>query len=304
MKKKEILLTAFCYLLWGLLPLYWALLVPLDAMFILGNRILWAGVFTAVLLLMLGRSRQIKEVLLDKARMKYLVPAALLVTANWGLFIWAVVNGHMLDASLGYFLNPLVIFACGVFLFKEKCGKLEISALVLAISGVVILTLQIGQFPVLAFAISISFTSYSVVKRYAHVDALVSVCVETTVVSPLALLFLLFAPASAASLAIITPLQIVLCVGAGVVTAIPLVLFSRSVNNLPFIIVGFLQYITPTLLLIIGIAQGEPFTAEKAVGYGLIWVALVIFSVGMVRRGKVPNSVEAQQAGAENGRVQ
>lgn len=286
MDKKGFLAGAMSHVIWGLLPLYWALLKPLDSIFILCNRILWSAVFTMLLLTVRRQLPELRAAMKDRNIMKYMVPAAITITINWGLYIFAVNSGHVMDASLGYYMNPLVVFALGVFLFKEKCNKLEIIALLLALAGVVMTTLQADSFPYIAVIIAISFAVYGALKKKAHMGGLTSVALETLLVAPLALLFVLLAPQSGEAFAQATSLQLVLLVLAGVMTALPLVLFAIGVNSVPFTVMGFLQYISPTLMLLTGILQGEPFTAARAISFGFIWAGLILFSIGMVRQAR------------------
>lgn len=268
--------------MWGVLPLYWKLLASLDSVFILCNRIIWALVFAVVLLFAIRKLSKMKELLIDWSKMKFLIPAAIVITLNWGLYIWAVNADHVIESSLGYYMNPLVVCLFGIVIFKEKVNAPQVVALLLALVGVVISTVQYGSFPLVAIALAVSFSLYGTLKKFAHVGGVEGVGVETLLVAPIALLFVIFAPQSHASLEAMTLLQLFFCVGSGVVTAIPLMLYSRGVNELPFVIVGFLQYIAPTLMLIIGIWQGEVFTPDQAISFGFIWVGLVVFSIGII----------------------
>ncbi len=206
MKERNIgiLSTAACYVLWGLLPLYWHLLDEVDAFVILANRIVWSAVFTVVLLLALKRFGDVKAVLRDKTKMRFVVPAAIMITINWGLYIWAVNAGHLLDASLGYYLNPLMVFAVGMLLFREKCGTLDWVALALATVGVLVSTLAYGAFPWVALSLALSFGLYGTFKKLGGVSGLTSIAVETILVAPFALAFLLLSPASHAAFSALT----------------------------------------------------------------------------------------------------
>ncbi len=285
MKKKSLLLVLAGYVLWGVLPLYWGVLTGLDSFVILACRFVMSAVSTLVLLAATHRLPALFQVLRDRQAMKFLVPAALTITVNWGLFIWAVGQGRVMDASLGYYMNPLMVFLFGILVFKERCGKLELFALLLAVAGVVLSTLQYGAFPYIALALATSFSVYGTLKKFAHVDGLVSVAAETLLLTPVMLLFLLFAPQSHATFAAATPLQLIFLAGAGIVTATPMVLYSGGVNDLPFTTMGFLQYICPTLMLIIGVTlMGETFSAAKAVSFAFIGAGLILFTIGLYRR--------------------
>lgn len=285
--KKGLLMVLAGYIIWGVLPLYWHMLSGINAIVILCCRIVMSALSATLLLLATGRLKELWAVMRNKQLMKFLVPAALFVTINWGVYIWAVGAGHVTDSSLGYYMNPLVVFLFGTLIFKERCGKMELVALALAAVGVLLTTLQYGAFPYIAITLAVTFAIYGMFKKFAHVDGTVSIAAETVILSPFALLFLLLAPQSHTSFAVATPLQFVLLLLAGIVTAAPLIMYTQGVNGLPFITMGFLQYICPTLMLILGvIVMGEPFHVAQAVSFAFIWAGLILFSVGMIRREK------------------
>ncbi len=292
--KKSLLMVLAGYVIWGVLPLYWHALSGIDSIVILCCRILMSAISTTLLLFATGRLKELWAVMRNKQLMKFLLPAALLVTINWGVYIWAVNTGHVPDSSLGYYMNPLVVALFGTLIFKERCGKMELFALLLAAAGVILSTLQYGAFPYIAITLAISFALYGMFKKFAHVDGTVSIAVETIVLSPAALLFLLLSPRTHMALQTATPLQFVLLVLAGIVTAAPLIMYTQGVNGLPFITMGFLQYVCPTLMLILGVLiMGEPFTVAQGVSFAFIWAGLILFSIGMVRREKKQAALEA-----------
>ena len=289
MKERNIglLSTLACYILWGLLPLYWHLLEQMDAVFILANRIIWSAVFTAGILLITKKTQDVKAVIRDKKKMRFMIPAAITITINWGVYIWAVNAGHLLDSSLGYYMNPLVVFAIGIALFHETSGVIDWIALGLAAIGVLIATIAYGAFPWVAVVLALSFGLYGTLKKLAGVGGLVSIAVETLLIAPFALAFLVFAPASHVSLAKLTPLTTVLLLLTGVVTASPLILFTYGVNRLPLTTVGFLQYSSPTLQMIIGVLVfQEALTQDRIVAFAFIAAALVLYTIGMTQRAK------------------
>lgn len=299
MNKKSLLLVLAGYVLWGVLPLYWGLLSNLNSMVILANRVLWSAVWTGLLLVVLKKTPEIKTVFKDKKVMKYLIPASIVITCNWGLYIWAVTSGKVMDASLGYYMNPLAVFLCGIFVFREKCNKLELAALLLALVGVVLSTVQYGEFPFTAIGLAVLFAAYGVLKKFAHVDSVTGVFVETVLMVPFAIAFLLFAPVSVSAFSQATVGEYLLLAGAGIATALPMVLYSQGVNDLPFSTMGFLQYVSPTLMLLIGILQGEAFTGAQAISFGFIWAGLVLYTIGMVRREKARQLVPQEERANE-----
>ena len=302
--RKRALMVALCYVIWGLLPLYWHQLARISPLVVLCCRILTSAVFTVALLAAQKRLGEIAAVFKDKRALKFLIPATVLITINWGTYIWAVSAGKVTDSSLGYYMNPLVVFILGIFLFKERCGRLELVALLLAAAGVVLVTAEFGAFPYVAVILAVSFALYGMFKKYAHVDAMVSIAAETLMLTPLALVYLLLSPQSAPAFSAATPLEWTLILCAGIVTATPLIMYSHGVNGLPFITMGFLQYICPTLMLLLAVLMGEPFTAAQAISFAFIWAGLVLFTVGSVRRERAlrtaaPGPVEAAQTMAE-----
>jgi chloramphenicol-sensitive protein RarD len=216
-----------------------------------------------------------------------MIPAAITITINWGVYIWAVNSGHILDSSIGYYMNPLVVFAIGIVLFHEKSGVIDWIALGLATIGVLIATIAYGAFPWIAIVLALSFGFYGTLKKLAGVGGLTSIAVETLLLLPFALLFVAVSPASHASIERLTPLTTVLLLLTGVVTASPLILFTFGVNRLPLSTVGFLQYSSPTLQMLIGVLVfKEVLTKDRIIAFAFIAVALVLYTIGMVQRAR------------------
>ena len=289
MKERNIglLSTLACYILWGLLPLYWHILEDLDSIFILCNRIIWSAVFTIAILLITKKFGEVKAVFRDKKKMRFMIPAAITITINWGVYIWAVNAGHLLDSSLGYYMNPLVVFAIGIALFHETSGVVDWISLALATIGVLIATIAYGAFPWIAVVLALSFGLYGTFKKLAGVGGITSIAVETIMITPFALAFLLFSPASADSIAQLTPLTTTLLLLTGIVTASPLILFTFGVNRLPLSTVGFLQYSSPTLQMFIGVLVfHEVLTQDRIIAFAFIAAALVLYTIGMVQRAR------------------
>lgn len=289
MKERNVglLSTLACYILWGLLPLYWHILEDLDSVFILCNRIVWSAVFTIAILLITNKFSEVKAVFRDKKKMRFMIPAAITITINWGVYIWAVNAGHLLDSSLGYYMNPLVVFAIGIALFHETSSVLDWVSLALATVGVLIATIAYGAFPWIAIVLALSFGLYGTFKKLAGVGGITSIAVETIMITPFALVFLLFSSASSASIAQLTPLTTTLLLLTGIVTASPLILFTYGVNRLPLSTVGFLQYSSPTLQMLIGVLVfHEVLTQDRIIAFAFIAAALVLYTIGMVQRAK------------------
>ncbi len=290
--KKSLLIGALSYIMWGFLALYWRLLDGWNPLVILGCRILFSALFMLALLACMRRLKEVFLTFRDWSKMKYLLPAAFVITINWGVYIWAVNSGRILDASLGYYMNPLVVFALGLIVFREKVRLLSWIALALAAVGVILSTALFGVFPYAALALALSFAVYGLIKKFAHIDGLISITVETLIIAPFALLFLLISPVSRASVAAVTPLFAALLMGTGAVTAVPLVLYTRGVNGLPFTTMGFLQFISPTIQFFIGLfVYGEQLTVGRLVAFAFIWAGLIVYMFGLIRHERAGAAV-------------
>ena len=232
MKNRSFFITMLTYIIWGLLPLYWKLLSHVPAVLTLCCRIIFSLVFTAAVIIITRRLDKFKALLKDKPTMLKLAAASLLITVNWGTYIYAVASGHTLDASLGYYMNPLVVFAASMVIFKEKTSLLQIVSICIAASGVIITLLIFGTVPITALIMAFSFAAYGSVKKFAHVDPLLSIAVETLIVAPVALIVAttMFGDALSA----LTLRDGLLLMLAGPVTAVPMILYSIGVNHLDF----------------------------------------------------------------------
>ncbi|MBR5291647.1 MAG: EamA family transporter RarD [Clostridia bacterium] len=290
MKNRGFYITMLTYTIWGLLPLYWKLLSHVPAVLILCCRITFSLVFTSAIILLTRRMDQFKALLRDRPTMLKLTIASLLITVNWGTYIYAVASGHTLDASLGYYMNPLVVFAASTIIFKEKTSLLQVVSICVAASGVIITLLIFGTVPITALLLAFTFAAYGSVKKFAHVDPLLSIAIETLVMAPAALIiaFTLFGNTIAA----LTLKDGLLLMLAGPVTAVPMILYSIGVNHLDFKTVGILQYISPSLMLLIGLMSGEALSLEKLIPFIAVIVALVIYSIGLL--SKKPAQTKAE----------
>lgn len=284
MKNRSFFLTMLTYIIWGLLPLYWKLLSHVPAVLILCCRIMFSLVFAGAIIIISRRMGEFKALIKDRPTITKMVIASLLITANWGIYIYAVASGHTLDASLGYYMNPLVVFAASMIIFKEKTSLLQVVSICVAACGVVITLLLFGTVPITALLLAFSFAAYGSVKKFAHVDPLLGIAVETMVTAPVALIVSLSLFGD--TISALTLRDGLLLMLAGPVTAVPMILYSAGVNHLDFKTVGILQYISPSLMLLIGILSGEAISPEKLIPFIAVLIALVIYSIGMLRKGK------------------
>lgn len=274
------------YGLWGMFPLYWKRLEAVPAMQILAHRIVWAFLLTAVLSALLGKRALLRQVLREPRRLVATMLAGFLVTANWGIYIWAVNSGKIVETSLGYYLNPLVSVALGLYVLKEKIDAGIVAACGMALAGIVILTVSYGKLPWVALSLALTFALYGLIKKMVGLDALAGLAMETSPVFPLALAFLLFEQhAGQGAYLNIGPVETTMLTLAGLVTAIPLFLYAEGVKRIPLSKMGFLQYISPTLQLSLGVfVFGESLTGARAIAFGFIMAALVVFALTRTRR--------------------
>jgi chloramphenicol-sensitive protein RarD len=272
------------YLIWGLFPLYWPLLEPASAWETLAHRITWSLLFLAILNTVRNDWNKIGAVLKNRRQFGLLTGASILITINWGLYIWAVFNDHVIDASLGYFMNPIINIAFGVVLFREKLRKMQWFAIAIAAGGVISLVISTGQIPWVALILGFSFGSYGMLKKLANVDAVESLTVETLILVPFAvsyLVYLFFTNQIALGHHGVSQTTFTLL--AGVVTAIPLLLFGAAAVRIPYSAMGIMQYVTPTMQFLCGyFITHEPMTSGRWIGFGFVWIALAVYSVDAI----------------------
>jgi len=280
------------YLIWGVLPLYWNLLVRAEANEILAHRIIWSFVFMVVVLMVTKRWQSFKEdcraLWQDKKRGAILLLAAFTISLNWLTYIWAVNHGHVIDTSIGYYINPLMSVLFGIVFFRERISGLKKISLLLAAIGIVLMTYQLGKLPWVAVALAVTFSVYGALKKQLHLNPFSSITLETLLMVPFAVPYigiLMMSPANHFSLA--TPDLALYLMGTGVVTAVPLVLFSYGANLLPLNVLGFFQYISPTIGLLLGIFFfHETFGMAQISALGFVWAAIVLFTVAESLRGR------------------
>nr|WP_304100692.1 EamA family transporter RarD [Mitsuokella multacida] len=273
------------YLIWGVLPLYWNLLARAEANEILAHRIIWSFIFMVVVLMVTKRWQSFKEdcraLWQDKKRGAILLLAAFTISLNWLTYIWAVNHGHVIDTSIGYYINPLMSVLFGIVFFRERISGLKKISLLLAAIGIVLMTYQLGKLPWVAVVLAVSFSVYGALKKQLHLNPFSSITLETLLMMPFAVPYiglLMMSPANHFSLA--TPDLALYLMGTGVVTAVPLVLFSYGANLLPLNVLGFFQYISPTIGLLLGIFFfHETFGMAQISALGFVWAAIVLFTV-------------------------
>ncbi|MEL7326967.1 MAG: EamA family transporter RarD [Pseudomonadota bacterium] len=294
--RQGVLLAVGAYTMWGIAPIYFKSIAEVSPLEILSHRVFWSFFLLAALLHFGRQWRSVRDIIKNKTKMMYLVSTAILVGANWLIFIWAVTSNHMLDASLGYYINPLINVLLGMVFLGERLRKLQWFAVALAACGVLVQLFVFGSVPVVAIALAMSFGFYGLLRKKVSVEAQTGLFIETLVMLPAASIFLFFIASTPTSNMFENPWQLnTLLVAAGVITTLPLLCFTGAATRLKLSTLGFFQYIGPSLMFLLAVLiYGEPFTSDKAITFAFIWGALVVFSFDGLRNNR--KSRKAMQA--------
>jgi chloramphenicol-sensitive protein RarD len=268
------------YAMWGLLPIYWKRLSGVESLQILGHRIMWAAFFTLVALVATRRLGSLAFLFRDRRRALYALSAAILITLNWGIYIWAVNSGHVTESSLGYYINPLVSVALGAIFFREKMDRWTSWAIGLAALGVGIASILMGRLPWISLALALSFGFYGLVKKKAALPPLAGLAAETIIASPLALAFLVSRHAAGAgAFGGADGVATLMLVLAGLVTALPMLCFAAAANRITLTKMGFIQYLSPSLQLALGLfVYGESLKPPMAVAFITVIGAVSLYA--------------------------
>lgn len=290
-EKRGIAAGIFCYALWGLFPAYWKLLDEVNAGEIIVHRIIWCFVTTALVVLI--ARLDIVSLIRSPRAWKILAPAAVLITANWSIFIFAVSIDRIVETSIGYYLNPLVTIVFGVVFFRERLTRIQLIAVALCAIGLAYFTWSYGHFPWIAVCLALTFAAYGALKKkggYPPVEALAfenAIMVLPAIIAGIVIAHITGSHAFLGSMSAYGWLITVLLIVGGPVTALPLILFARAANDIPLSLLGFIQYISPTLSLLLGVlVYGEPFTLAHAVCLGFIWTGIALVSAETVTAGR------------------
>jgi chloramphenicol-sensitive protein RarD len=279
MDKKGLLFAFGAYLTWGLFPIYWKWLQQVNARELLSHRILWSFVFLFLVVLASKNWKDFRAAIQNRKIIAVYFVAAILIGVNWLTYVWAVNAGFIVETSLGYFINPLLSVALGVLFLRERLRLLQWLPVGLAALGVTYLTFAYGRLPWIALVLAFSFGIYGLVKKVAPLGSVYGLTLETGILFLPALLYLMAQEAVGKAAFLHTdPVTTLLLVGAGVVTTIPLLMFASAAHRIPLSMIGLMQYLAPTLQFLLGVlVYKEPFSATQAIGFGIVWVALVIF---------------------------
>jgi chloramphenicol-sensitive protein RarD len=289
--KLGLLFGVSAYSLWGAFPLYWPLLEPANPLEIVSHRAVWTLVFCFIVL---AATKALKSTLVTLKRPTVAIKlflSSLLISINWLVYIWATNNEHVVEASLGYYINPLIIIGFGVIFLKEKMRSLQWAAVAIASIGVLVLTFDYGRLPWIALALAISWGSYGLIKKQLGLGALEGLTIETLISSVFYLAYLIYIGNQGVGQFGQSWGLTVLLISAGAVTAIPLLLFNGSTNRLPFTTIGLLQYITPTLQFSIGVwVLNEDMPTARWIGFLIIWAALVTLAIDLIKSSRTINN--------------
>ncbi len=266
---------------WGLLPLYWKALKQVPSPQILAHRVFWSFIFVSFLLSIKKRWPEMKRVFSSGRISARCTLSAFFLGINWFIYIWAVNANYVVESSMGYFINPLINVILGIVFLRERLKFLQVISVFLAFIGVFYMTIQYGKFPWIALSLALSFSAYGLLRKTAHLDSLMGFSVETAILSPIVLAYLVLQGFQGTSaFGKVSTLLHLLLIGSGIITATPLIWFAHGVRRIPLSMIGFIQYLSPTLMLLLAvIVFKEPFTSTNLISFGLIWGALLIYSL-------------------------
>lgn len=282
--KKGIFFALGAYVLWGILPIYWELINHIDAFEILAFRIIFSMIFM-ILVLIVGRKqreaflRDVNQLFAHPVQLVAIVVAGYVITINWGTFIWAVTNGHVLQSSLGYYINPLVSIVLALIFLKERFNKFEWLAIIFALIGVLYMTIKIGEFPFVSIMLALSFGVYGLLKKIVHIDAISSIAIECIVTAPAGTIYVVYLWQQH-HMTFGFNMSSFWLIFSGAVTAIPLILFSAGAKRIPLSLTGFIQYVGPTIMFILGIfVFKEKFDLHQLITFIFIWIGIILYSI-------------------------
>ncbi|WP_439110904.1 EamA family transporter RarD [Lentibacter sp.] len=283
------------YILWGFLPLYMKLLSHIPPAEVVAHRVIWSLPIAATLLILLGRTNDIKTALTNPKMLAMGCVTAALISVNWGFYVWAITTGHALDAALGYYINPLFSVFLGAVLLGEKLNKLQLAALALAALAVIILTVEAGKLPWVAIALFVTWGFYALAKKSLPIGPNQGFLLEVLILTPPALAYLVWLGPTGNFLG--TTYDTWLLLGCGVVTAVPLLIYANGAKLLRLSTIAILQYIAPTMIFLIGVfVFKEPFGGARMVAFPMIWMALVLYSIAIFRNMKSARKLARETA--------
>jgi chloramphenicol-sensitive protein RarD len=278
------------YVMWGFFPIYWKLLHDVPALEVIGHRISWSFILLIVVILLTKQWKDFRSAALTPKIIGIYAVAGILLTVNWLIYVWGVNSGFIVETSLGYFINPLISVLLGVIFLRERLRPAQWLPVALAAAGVVYLTVTYGRLPWIALSLAVSFGFYGLMKKLAPLGSLYGLTLETALVFPIALIYLaLVGVTGTGSFLHEGALSDILLIGTGVVTSVPLLMFASAARQIPLTMIGVLQYVAPTLQFLIGVfLYHESFDKSRLIGFGLVWLALIIFWVENYLANRLP----------------
>jgi chloramphenicol-sensitive protein RarD len=277
------------YVMWGFFPIYWKFLHVVPALQVIGHRIVWSFIILIVFIFVTKQWQEFRSAAFTAKTIAIYAVAGILLSINWLIYVWGVNAGFIVETSLGYFINPLLSVLMGVVFLRERLRPTQWIPVTLATIGVVFLTVVYGRPPWIALSLAFSFGFYGLVKKIAPLGSLYGLTLETAIVFPIAVAYLIFVQANGTGAFLHDGISIdILLAGAGIVTSIPLLMFASAAKQIPLTMVGILQYIAPTLQFLIGVfIYKEPFDQAHLIGFGIVWVALIVFWIENFTAGRV-----------------
>ena len=297
-KQKDYLLTIICYVVWGFQPLYYAIKPDTDAMFLLMSRILWAGVFVTSIVLVQGRGKEIIATFKKKDLMlKHIVPGAIFNFLDWGVYMWAVMTGHILATSMAYYIAPLAVCYFGVIFFKEKMTWQMGVATAIIVAGVLFAGDGFGNSPLITIILMFCFAAYAAFMKGVKEDSPLCTSVMMILAAPAAIIYIaIFRMGENGMASVDLGIQFFL-IGAGIVTVLPILIYASCVKRLPMTIMGFLQYLSPTLGIVCSYLMGETMGKNEYILFGFIWTGVLLYSIVTAIREKKENRAALQEEG-------
>jgi chloramphenicol-sensitive protein RarD len=283
-RRQGIAYTAVAFFAWGVLPFYWKAVGHVPALEILAHRIFWSFVFITVVLAIQGKIA-VTRLLHDRSKRRALLLTSVLIGVNWFMYVYAVNSERIVEASMGYYINPILSVFLGIIILKEKLNLLQVVAFLFACAGVVYLTLDYGRFPWISVVLACAFALYGLFKKTTDIEPMSGLMIETMFLSPIAVFIIVYgAMAGRGALLSASGGSDLLLIGAGVVTTMPLYWFAQGTKRIRLSSVGFLQYIAPSLMLLIGIfVYREVFTSAHLISFGLVWCGLILYTISLIR---------------------
>lgn len=281
-----------CYILWGLLPIFWKLLAGVNSAYVLAQRIVFSCVFCLAVILIRKNGGEIGKIIKNKSERRMFFLCGILISINWGVYILTVAMGRILEASLAYYMNPLFSVLIGAIFFKERLSRVQWASVALAFAGVMFSVIRYGEVPYLAIIIGLSFALYGALKKGIKADSETSICMETMAVLPIALVFIAYAQFSGfTTFSSLTTAEALLLIATGPITSIPLMLFAKGIKETSIVTSGILMYINPTLQLLVGVfIYNEAFTQTNAITFAFVWAAVILFVFDSLRKHKKVNA--------------